>query len=47
MAEGTQAFMFESSLSLALTDWARQGADPDYPLCWTGLQKHFKRIQPI
>jgi hypothetical protein len=37
-----QAFMFESSLSLVVTDWAnRENVDEDYHLDWAPLQKHF------
>jgi len=43
VADGTQAFMFETSLGLALTKW---GADPnkldkDYAKCWAKLPKTF------
>ncbi|XP_012284816.1 homogentisate 1,2-dioxygenase [Orussus abietinus] len=44
VADGTQAFMFESSLSLAITEWAEirsQKLDKDYYRCWEGLRKHF------
>ena len=44
VAEGTQAFMFESSLGLSLTKWAEetsQKLDKNYFKCWQGLKKHF------
>ncbi|KAL8591800.1 hypothetical protein ACOMHN_047060 [Nucella lapillus] len=42
IAEGTMAFMFESSLSMAVTDWGnRTKVDPDYYQCWQPLKKHF------
>ncbi|XP_015607996.1 homogentisate 1,2-dioxygenase [Cephus cinctus] len=44
IADGTQAFMFESSLSLAVTNWAEKichKLDEDYYKCWKGLVKHF------
>ncbi|KAI6233466.1 Homogentisate 1,2-dioxygenase [Aphelenchoides fujianensis] len=38
-----RAFMFESSLSLVVTDWAReQHVDRDYHKDWAPLKKHFK-----
>mgnify|MGYP002715745824 CR=1 FL=1 len=36
--------MFESSLSLAVTEWGQkicQKVDPHYYKCWQPLQKHF------
>ena len=37
-----QAFMFETSLSLSLTDWAKkQPIDQDYFKCWQGLKAEF------
>lgn len=39
--EGTMAFMFESSFSMAVTDWAQQRLDPSYHKCWQGLKKNF------
>ncbi|XP_018335123.1 homogentisate 1,2-dioxygenase [Agrilus planipennis] len=45
VADGTQAFMFESCLGLAVTKWGAkvcQKLDPDYFKCWQGLKKHFK-----
>ncbi|KAI6238633.1 Homogentisate 1,2-dioxygenase [Aphelenchoides fujianensis] len=43
VADGTMAFMFESSLSLVVTDWAReQHVDRDYHKDWAPLKKHFK-----
>ncbi|XP_027201517.1 homogentisate 1,2-dioxygenase [Dermatophagoides pteronyssinus] len=43
VADGTMAFMFESSLQLRLTNWAlnRGILDEDYYKCWSELQKHF------
>jgi len=38
VADGTMAFMFETSLQLKLTKWAtKQKVDEDYQLCWRGL----------
>ncbi|XP_054265889.1 homogentisate 1,2-dioxygenase [Macrosteles quadrilineatus] len=45
VADGTMAFMFESSLGLGLTTWGEnlcQKIDPDYQKCWQGLIKYFK-----
>ncbi|KAM8717627.1 hypothetical protein ACLKA7_004341 [Drosophila subpalustris] len=45
IAEGTQAFMFESSLSLAVTKWGEetcQKLDAQYYECWQALQNNFK-----
>lgn len=39
-----QAFMFESSLSMAITTWGNktcQKVDHDYYKVWEPLQKHF------
>lgn len=36
--------MFESSLSLGLTEWGElisAKIDPDYHKCWEGLKSHF------
>ncbi|CAF2150385.1 unnamed protein product [Rotaria magnacalcarata] len=44
IAEGSLAFMFESSLSFALTTWSMttcQRVDHDYFKCWSSLVKHF------
>jgi homogentisate 1,2-dioxygenase len=44
IAEGSLAFMFESSLSLILTEWSMktcERVDHDYFKCWSGLRKHF------
>lgn len=39
VADGTMAFMFETSLSLKLTDWAfKENVDEDYHECWKGLE---------
>ncbi|XP_043274488.1 homogentisate 1,2-dioxygenase isoform X2 [Venturia canescens] len=45
VADGTMAFMFETSLCLRLTEWAlsTESLDKDYNLCWQGLQKHFDK----
>lgn len=45
IAVGTQAFMFESSLSMAVTKWGEETClklDKKYYECWQGLEKHFK-----
>ena len=42
--EGTMAFMFESSFSLAVTCWGQEGCgklDHSYYKCWQGLKKKF------
>ncbi|XP_043254477.1 homogentisate 1,2-dioxygenase [Colletes gigas] len=44
VADGTQAFMFETSYSMAVTEWAMKLSnklDNDYNKCWEGLKKHF------
>ncbi|EDW40076.1 GL12860 [Drosophila persimilis] len=44
IAEGTQAFMFESSLSLAVTKWGEdtcQKLDSAYYECWQALKDNF------
>lgn len=44
VADGTQAFMFETSYSLAVTEWAANTSnklDDDYYKCWQPLEKHF------
>ena len=41
IADGTQAFMFESSLSLKTSPWAQGLVQPDYNEAWQGLKKHF------
>jgi len=44
VADGTMAFMFESSLSLAVTNWGNKlcgKVDPEYYKCWQGLKKNF------
>nr|XP_018666819.1 homogentisate 1,2-dioxygenase-like [Ciona intestinalis]XP_026689574.1 homogentisate 1,2-dioxygenase-like [Ciona intestinalis]XP_026689575.1 homogentisate 1,2-dioxygenase-like [Ciona intestinalis] len=44
IGKGAQAFMFESSLSMALTKWGNETCecvDGDYFKCWEGLQVHF------
>lgn len=42
--EGTQAFMFETSLSMAVTEWGELGCqklDQEYYQCWQGIPKTF------
>ncbi|EDW76012.1 uncharacterized protein Dwil_GK14896 [Drosophila willistoni] len=44
IAEGTQAFMFETSLSLAVTKWGEetcQKLDAEYYECWQSLKDNF------
>lgn len=44
IADGTMAFMFESSLSLAITPWAERTCeklDAKYYECWQSIVKHF------
>lgn len=44
IAEGDLAFMFESSLSLGLTEWGEVSCkklDDSYFKCWEGLKSHF------
>eukprot|EP01134_Creolimax_fragrantissima_P003529 CFRG3529T1 len=44
VADGTQAFMFESSFSLALTEWGQQTCetvDSEYYKCWQDLDSNF------
>ncbi|XP_071112833.1 homogentisate 1,2-dioxygenase-like isoform X1 [Haliotis cracherodii] len=42
IATGTMAFMFESSYSMAVTEWGNKNkVDPKYYQCWQTLQKHF------
>lgn len=44
VADGTQAFMFESSLSLCVTEWADKlcmKLDDNYYKCWQNMKKHF------
>jgi len=44
VAEGTQAFMFETSLGLAVTKWGEetcQKVDKGYFKCWQKIQKNF------
>ena len=45
VAEGTQSFMFESSLMLNVTEWAEKTCaklEAEYFQCWAPLKKHFK-----
>ncbi|XP_022916677.2 homogentisate 1,2-dioxygenase [Onthophagus taurus] len=47
IAEGTQAFMFESCYGLAVTKWGLKTCeklDLDYYKCWQGLKKNFNPI---
>ncbi|KAK2715700.1 homogentisate 1,2-dioxygenase-like [Artemia franciscana] len=49
LAEGTQSFMFESCLQLAVTAWAEKECeklDAEYYKCWEPLKKHFNPEQP-
>lgn len=49
IADGTQAFMFESSLSLGITKWGEETCeklDHEYFKCWQGLRKHFDPRKP-
>ena len=42
--DGTQAFMFETSLSMAVTEWGELGCqrlDQEYYQCWQGIPKTF------
>ncbi|CAJ0940317.1 unnamed protein product [Ranitomeya imitator] len=44
VAEGTMAFMFESSLSMAVTRWGMETCsrlDKEYHRCWETLRSHF------
>ena len=44
IAEGSLAFMFESSLSLILTKWSMttcECVDRDYYKCWSSLKQFF------
>jgi homogentisate 1,2-dioxygenase len=42
IAEGTQAFMFESSLSMAMTEWAQKNCvEENYFQVWQGVKKTF------
>ncbi len=45
IATGTQAFMFESHYSLALTDFAvnNKNVDNDYLNCWQGFPYLFNK----
>lgn len=48
IADGTQAFMFETYYGLAVTEWAARLSgklDADYYKCWQGLRKHFDPSQ--
>ncbi|XP_053986971.1 homogentisate 1,2-dioxygenase isoform X1 [Hylaeus volcanicus] len=50
IADGTQAFMFETSYSMAVTEWALKTCnklDNDYNKCWEGLKKHFSESKTI
>lgn len=44
IGDGTQAFMFESSYGLAVTEWAEKlcnKLDDEYYGCWQDLRKRF------
>lgn len=44
IADGTQAFMFESSLSMAVTKWGEDSCaklDKKYYECWQKIARHF------
>ncbi|KZC11521.1 Homogentisate 1,2-dioxygenase, partial [Dufourea novaeangliae] len=44
VADGTQAFMFETCYSMTVTEWALtvcNKLDDNYNDCWQGLRKHF------
>jgi homogentisate 1,2-dioxygenase len=42
VADGTMAFMFESSFNMVVTDWANKTCvDENYFKCWQPLAKHF------
>lgn len=50
VADGTMAFMFESSLSMVVTRWANsicQKVDPEYYQCWAKLKKHFTGAKSV
>lgn len=44
IGDGTLAFMFETSYSMTITEWAANLSnklDYDYYKCWQSLKKHF------
>lgn len=43
IADGTLAFMFETSMCMNLTNWAIESSklDDSYYKCWEGLKKQF------
>ncbi|KAL3882991.1 hypothetical protein ACJMK2_029292 [Sinanodonta woodiana] len=42
VADGTMAFMFESSFSMTVTKWGNETkVDDQYYMCWQPLKKHF------
>ncbi|XP_053561776.1 homogentisate 1,2-dioxygenase [Bombina bombina] len=48
VADGTMAFMFESSLSMSVTRWGLQTCnrlDKNYYQCWESLRSHFNPAQ--
>ena len=48
--DGTMAFMFESSYSMAVTRWGEQTCsrlDRDYYQCWQSLPKKFTPLQRL
>lgn len=48
IADGTMAFMFETSLCMNLTAWAAESSkiDVNYYKCWQDLKKNFNPHQP-
>ncbi|RWS23192.1 hypothetical protein B4U80_07070 [Leptotrombidium deliense] len=45
VADGTMAFMFESSMNITITEWGQKlckTVDEEYYKCWQSLKKHFK-----
>lgn len=47
IGDGTQAFMFETSYSMAVTEWASKFCnklDDAYYECWQDLRKNFEPI---
>ena len=45
IADGTQAFMFESSMSLKTSPWAQGQVQKDYHVAWQALEVHFDPTQ--
>ncbi|XP_014241481.1 homogentisate 1,2-dioxygenase [Cimex lectularius] len=44
VADGTMAFMFETSLHLKTFNWTNHYVDHNYYKCWAGLEKHFDKL---